>query len=269
MLLRTRAARDRDARGPARRARFLAHPGRRCDRRDLLAGDSAALFEQHIVGSPRKLATVRRKHRRHHASRALAQDITAIRGIAAQRVLHFGCRASDGRRARAPVGAWTRARQLRLRGVKGTRVVCNPRGYAQYGVNENAHFDPRFRDRRRLAPPSRCPRQLRPFLHAVRHAADGRAGASRAPYVRDRFRVVEHNETPRAWLFVVHRTRHRLAGTRKYASAWRTASSRTRMLRAATSEAEAGVLKLPIMPIHLSAMPRPPGSGFFHHRARD
>ena len=26
--------------------------------------------------------------------------------------------------------------------VDGTRVVCNPRGYAKDGVNENAHFDP-------------------------------------------------------------------------------------------------------------------------------
>ena len=25
--------------------------------------------------------------------------------------------------------------------VHGTRVVCNPRGYAQAGVNENPHFD--------------------------------------------------------------------------------------------------------------------------------
>jgi hypothetical protein len=28
--------------------------------------------------------------------------------------------------------------------VNGTRVVCNPRGYAQYGVNENPRFDPGF-----------------------------------------------------------------------------------------------------------------------------
>lgn len=28
--------------------------------------------------------------------------------------------------------------------VNGTRVVCNPRGYARNGVNENAHFDPDF-----------------------------------------------------------------------------------------------------------------------------
>lgn len=28
--------------------------------------------------------------------------------------------------------------------VNGTRVVCNPRGYAKHGVNENAHFDPDF-----------------------------------------------------------------------------------------------------------------------------
>ena len=28
--------------------------------------------------------------------------------------------------------------------VKGTRVVCNPRGYARGGVNENAAFDPDF-----------------------------------------------------------------------------------------------------------------------------
>jgi hypothetical protein len=26
--------------------------------------------------------------------------------------------------------------------VRGTRVVCNPRGYAKDGVNENARFDP-------------------------------------------------------------------------------------------------------------------------------
>ncbi len=26
--------------------------------------------------------------------------------------------------------------------VRGTRVVCNPRGYAKAGVNENPHFDP-------------------------------------------------------------------------------------------------------------------------------
>ena len=26
--------------------------------------------------------------------------------------------------------------------VHGTRVVCNPRGYAKNGVNENPHFDP-------------------------------------------------------------------------------------------------------------------------------
>jgi hypothetical protein len=26
--------------------------------------------------------------------------------------------------------------------VKGTRVVCNPRGYAKGGVNENLRFDP-------------------------------------------------------------------------------------------------------------------------------
>jgi predicted phosphodiesterase len=28
--------------------------------------------------------------------------------------------------------------------VNGTRVVCNPRGYAQHGVNENPAFDPDF-----------------------------------------------------------------------------------------------------------------------------
>ena len=28
--------------------------------------------------------------------------------------------------------------------LNGTRVVCNPRGYAKDGVNENALFDPRF-----------------------------------------------------------------------------------------------------------------------------
>jgi hypothetical protein len=28
--------------------------------------------------------------------------------------------------------------------VNGTRVVCNPRGYARDGVNENAQFDPKF-----------------------------------------------------------------------------------------------------------------------------
>jgi predicted phosphodiesterase len=28
--------------------------------------------------------------------------------------------------------------------VRGTRVVCNPRGYALHGVNENARFDPHF-----------------------------------------------------------------------------------------------------------------------------
>ena len=28
--------------------------------------------------------------------------------------------------------------------LNGTRVVCNPRGYAKGGVNENAHFDPHF-----------------------------------------------------------------------------------------------------------------------------
>jgi len=28
--------------------------------------------------------------------------------------------------------------------VKGTRVVCNPRGYSRSGVNENPHFDPNF-----------------------------------------------------------------------------------------------------------------------------
>jgi predicted phosphodiesterase len=28
--------------------------------------------------------------------------------------------------------------------VDGTRVVCNPRGYAPHGVNENARFDPDF-----------------------------------------------------------------------------------------------------------------------------
>ena len=26
--------------------------------------------------------------------------------------------------------------------VGGTRVICNPRGYAKNGVNENPHFDP-------------------------------------------------------------------------------------------------------------------------------
>ena len=28
--------------------------------------------------------------------------------------------------------------------VRGTRVVCNPRGYAKDGVNENPAFDPEF-----------------------------------------------------------------------------------------------------------------------------
>jgi predicted phosphodiesterase len=28
--------------------------------------------------------------------------------------------------------------------IKGTRVVCNPRGYARDGVNENPHFEPGF-----------------------------------------------------------------------------------------------------------------------------
>jgi Icc-related predicted phosphoesterase len=28
--------------------------------------------------------------------------------------------------------------------LNGTRVVCNPRGYARDGVNENARFDPDF-----------------------------------------------------------------------------------------------------------------------------
>jgi hypothetical protein len=28
--------------------------------------------------------------------------------------------------------------------VNGTRVVCNPRGYARNGINENVGFDPNF-----------------------------------------------------------------------------------------------------------------------------
>jgi broad specificity phosphatase PhoE len=28
--------------------------------------------------------------------------------------------------------------------LNGTRVICNPRGYAKAGVNENARFDPDF-----------------------------------------------------------------------------------------------------------------------------
>ena len=28
--------------------------------------------------------------------------------------------------------------------LNGTRVVCNPRGYTNRGVNENSHFDPHF-----------------------------------------------------------------------------------------------------------------------------
>jgi hypothetical protein len=28
--------------------------------------------------------------------------------------------------------------------VHGTRVLCNPRGYARDGINENPHFDPQL-----------------------------------------------------------------------------------------------------------------------------
>jgi predicted phosphodiesterase len=43
--------------------------------------------------------------------------------------------------------------------VNGTRVVCNPRGYAKAGVNENPRFDPDFTIdvRPRAGPPSRAP----------------------------------------------------------------------------------------------------------------
>lgn len=46
----------------------------------------------------------------------------------------------DGRRARLWIHGHTHDSFDYL--VNGTRVVCNPRGYARDGVNENARFDP-------------------------------------------------------------------------------------------------------------------------------
>jgi hypothetical protein len=48
----------------------------------------------------------------------------------------------DGERARLWIHGHTHdSFDYRL---NGTRVVCNPRGYAKDGVNENASFDPGF-----------------------------------------------------------------------------------------------------------------------------
>jgi len=107
--------------------------------------DSAALFERHSRWLAAKLAqpfagsTVVITH--HAPSRKSIHPRFAeslLNACFISDVEHL----MDGARARLWVHGHTHDSFDYV--VNGTRVVCNPRGYAQYGVNENARFDPGF-----------------------------------------------------------------------------------------------------------------------------
>ena len=133
------AAYRRGGPGPAR---LLAHPARRSQR---------AVHARRVRGAaspPRGVArraagrAARGPDGRRDPPRAVAASIHARFAGS----LLNPCFISDaehlvgGGRA-AAVDPRPHARQLRLR-PRGTRVLCNPRGYMLQGVNENAAFDP-------------------------------------------------------------------------------------------------------------------------------
>jgi predicted phosphodiesterase len=107
--------------------------------------DSAALFRRHAAWLARQLAT---RHDgptvviTHHApSRASIHPRFAdslVNACFVSDVEHM----LDGTRARLWIHGHTHDSFDYQ--VNGTRVVCNPRGYAREGINENAAFDPNF-----------------------------------------------------------------------------------------------------------------------------
>ena len=108
-------------------------------------GDSASLFQRHAawlsgqLGTPHDGPTVVITH--HAPSRAsihprFADSLVNVCFVSDAEYL------LDGARARLWIHGHTHDSFDYV--VKGTRVVCNPRGYAREGVNENAVFDPDF-----------------------------------------------------------------------------------------------------------------------------
>lgn len=105
--------------------------------------DSAALFERHTGWLDRRLAaphdgpTVVITH--HAPSRR------SIHSRYAESLLN-ACFVSDAEHlvngSRAPLWIHGHTHDSFDYVVGGTRVICNPRGYAKAGVNENSHFDP-------------------------------------------------------------------------------------------------------------------------------
>jgi predicted phosphodiesterase len=105
--------------------------------------DSAALFGRHAAWLGRKLATP-------HAGPTVvvthhAPSTRSIHPRFSESILN-ACFVSDLEclLGHERVGLWIHGHTHDSfdYGVNGTRVLCNPRGYARDGVNENASFDP-------------------------------------------------------------------------------------------------------------------------------
>jgi predicted phosphodiesterase len=107
--------------------------------------DAAARFERDAAWRARRLATP------HAGPTVVVTHHAPARGSLHRRfadALLSACFVSDAEHLLGAerVGCWIHGHthdsfDYRLR---GTRVVCNPRGYAKTGVNENARFDPQF-----------------------------------------------------------------------------------------------------------------------------
>lgn len=107
--------------------------------------DSAALFERHADWLDRRLAATHTGPTvvvTHHAP-----SRRSIHPRFAGSALNAGF-VSDAERlagsARACLWVHGHTHDSFDYDLQGTRVVCNPRGYAQAGVNENARFEPNF-----------------------------------------------------------------------------------------------------------------------------
>jgi Icc-related predicted phosphoesterase len=107
--------------------------------------DSAALFERHADWLDRRLGAT-------HAGPTVvithhAPSRQSIHPRFAGSALN-ACFVSDAERlaGSARVRLWVHGHTYDSfdYDLRGTRVVCNPRGYAQAGVNENPRFDPDF-----------------------------------------------------------------------------------------------------------------------------
>ena len=107
--------------------------------------DSVALFEHHAAWLEARLAEVHPGSTvviTHHAPSRMSIHPRFADSLLNPCFVSAAERLIDGRRTRLWIHGHTHDSFDYV--LNGTRVVCNPRGYARNGVNENLRFDPNF-----------------------------------------------------------------------------------------------------------------------------